>query len=71
MKHKFLVLGGDLRSVRLAQMLAEDDNKVLSFAQENSDEILDNNIIEKCNTLKSAIEKAQIIVAPIPFSSNG
>lgn len=71
MKHKFLVLGGDLRSIRLAQMLAEDDNKVISFGQEKSDEIIDNNMIEKSNSLKAGIDKAQIIIAPIPFSSNG
>lgn len=71
MKHKFLVLGGDLRSVKLAQMLAADDNKVISFAQERFDEILDNNMIEKSTSLKAAIDKAQIIVAPVPFSGNG
>ena len=70
MKQKFLILGGDLRSIRLAQMLAEDENKVFSYAQEKSDEILDSTEIEKCTTLKGAISKAQIIVAPIPFSSN-
>ena len=71
MKHRFLVLGGDLRSVKLAQMLAEDGNKVISFGQEKSDEILDDGIIEKVNSLKIGIEKAQVIVAPVPFSSNG
>lgn len=71
MKHKFLVLGGDLRSARLAQMLADDGNKVYSYAQEDSEEILDSSSIEKCDSLKSAIEKTQIIISPIPFSSNG
>ncbi len=71
MKHRFLVLGGDLRSVRLAKMLSDDGNKVYSFAQEDSDEILDDEGIEKCNSLKTAIDKAQVIIAPIPFSSNG
>lgn len=71
MRHKFLVLGGDLRSIRLARMLAEDDNKVFSFGHDKSDETLDNGLIEKCNSLKAGMEKAQIIVAPIPFSSNG
>lgn len=70
MKQKFLILGGDLRSIKLAQMLAEDENKVFSYAQEKSDEILDNTEIEQCTTLKGAISKAQIIVAPIPFSSD-
>ena len=71
MKHRFLILGGDLRSIKLAQMLSEDGNKVYSFAHENSDEILDNEGIEKIDSLKTAIEKAQIIIAPVPFSSNG
>lgn len=71
MKHKFLILGGDLRSSRLAKMLAEDGHKVYSFGQENSDEILDDKEIEKCNSLKTAIEKAEIIVGPVPFSNNG
>ena len=71
MKHKFLVLGGDLRSIRLAEMLADDGNKVYSYAEEQSNEMLDNALIEKCNSLKDGIDKAQIVVAPIPFSSNG
>ena len=71
MREKILVLGGDLRSIKLAQMLAEDGNKVISYAQERAEEITDNNIIEKTNSLKTAIEKANIIVGPVPFSSNG
>ena len=31
MKYKYLVLGGDLRNVKLAGMLADDGNKVYSF----------------------------------------
>ena len=41
MKHKFLILGGDLRSSRLAEMLAKDNHKVYVYGQENSDEVLD------------------------------
>lgn len=71
MKYKFLVLGGDLRSVRLAQMLSDDEQKVFSFGQERSDEIIDDDRIERCNSLKAGLDKAQIIVAPVPFSNNG
>ena len=71
MKYKFLVLGGDLRSVRLAQMLSDDDHKVFSFGQERSDEIIDDDRIERCHSLKAGLDKAQIIVAPVPFSNNG
>ena len=71
MKHKFLVLGGDLRSIKLAEMLSDDDNKVYSYGLEESQDIIDNNSIEKVNSLKLGVEKAQIIIAPVPFSSNG
>ena len=71
MKEKFLVLGGDLRSVKLAEMLAEDGNKVITFGLERANEIIDNDDLEICNSLKMAIDKADIIVGPVPFSSNG
>ena len=70
MNYKYLILGGDLRNVKLAQMLADDGNKVYSYGQDKSDEILDDGRIEKCASLKSAIDKSQIIIAPVPFSSN-
>lgn len=70
MKDRYLVLGGDLRNVKLAGMLADDGNKVYSFGQERSDEILDDDRIEKCTSLKQALEKSQVIIAPVPFSGN-
>ena len=70
MNYKYLILGGDLRNVKLAQMLADDGNKVYSYGQDKSDEILDDGRIEKCASLKTAIDKSQIIIAPVPFSSN-
>ena len=71
MKYRYLVLGGDLRSIKLAQLLADDGNKVYSYGQDKSDAILDDGRIEKCISIKNALEKAQIILAPVPFSSNG
>lgn len=70
MKNRYLVLGGDLRNVKLAGMLADDGNRVYSFGQDRSDEILDDGRIEKCTSLKTAMEKAQVIIGPVPFSSN-
>ena len=70
MKNRYLVLGGDLRNVKLAGMLADDGNRVYSFGQDRSDEILDDGRIEKCISLKTAMEKAQVIIGPVPFSSN-
>lgn len=71
MKKRFLILAGDLRSIKLAQMLEKDGNKVYSYGHEKANEIMENSLIEKCNSLKVGIEKSDIIIAPIPFSSNG
>lgn len=71
MKERFLILGGDLRSIKLANMLAKDNNKVMVYGLEKSNEIAENNLLDVEISLKSAIEKSDIIVGPIPFSSNG
>ena len=70
MKRKFLVLGGDFRNVELAQMLAKDQNKVITYGLEKSEEINENNEIDKIEKLENAIEKAEIIIAPTPFSTD-
>lgn len=71
MKQKFLILGGDLRSVKLAEMLANDNNKVLSYGLEKSENIQENNQIDKITNISNAIDKSDIIIAPTPFSTNG
>ncbi len=71
MNHKFLILGGDLRSVHLANMLGEEGNKIYTYALEKNTQILENKLIEKCNSLNEGIEKAEIIIAPIPLTKDG
>ena len=45
MKRKFLVLGGDFRNVELAQMLAKDQNKVITYGLEKSEKINEKRLI--------------------------
>lgn len=71
MKHKFLILGGDMRSIYLAQMLEQEGNKVYVYGLEKNEKIMENKLIEKVNSLKSAIEKAEIIIAPTPLTKDG
>ena len=71
MKEKFLILGGDLRSIKLAEMLINDNNKVFAYGLEKSEDIQENSQIDKISNLQSAIEKVDIIVGPTPFLSNG
>ena len=67
MINKISIIGGDLRIVKLAEMLIEEGVEVYIYGLENS-EVQDTN---KCNTLQEAIEKSDIVLGPIPFSSNG
>ena len=71
MKQKFLILGGDLRSIKLAEMLINDNNKVFAYGLEKSEEIQENNQIDKITNISNAIDKSDIIIAPTPFSTNG
>jgi len=63
---KISIIGGDLRIVKLAEMLIKENVEVYTYALENTD-IQDE---YKCKTLEEAINKTEIIFGPIPFSSN-
>lgn len=71
MKYKVAIVGGDLRIVKLATMLAKDDNEVYVFGLENSEDLKDNANVIQCDTIKKAIQNVDVVIGPIPFSSNG
>jgi dipicolinate synthase subunit A len=71
MQKRISIIGGDLRLIKLAQMLANDNFKVYVFGLEKSHEIKEDIRIIKCETLKDAIKNSDIIIGPVPFSSNG
>lgn len=71
MSTNFTVVGGDLRIIKLAQMLANDGNKVYAYGVEKAEELKDNNNIVICEKLTEAIKNSEVIIGPIPFSSNG
>ena len=67
MINKISIVGGDLRIVKLAEMLVDEGVEVFTYGLENSD-LLDE---IKCSNLNETISKSNIILGPIPFSSNG
>ena len=71
MSTNFTVIGGDLRIIKLAQMLAEDGNKIYAYGVEKAEELKTNSNIKICEKLSEAIKASEIIIGPIPFSSNG
>ena len=71
MKHKIAIIGGDLRTVKLAEMLANDDNEIYTYGLELAENLKDNDKIKQCETVKKAIQNVEIVIGPIPFSSDG
>ena len=67
MINKISIIGGDLRIVKLAEMLIEEGVEVFSYGLEKAD-IVD---LIKCKDIEETIKRANIVLGPIPFSSNG
>ena len=72
MSTNFAIVGGDLRIIKLANMLAKDGNTVYTYGLEKADELKENSNIIFCDKLSKAIgNDVEIVIGPIPFSSNG
>lgn len=70
MEKSITVVGGDLRIVKLIEMLDKDGYKVYTYALENSEELLNMESVEMCPTLEEAVNNSKVIVGPIPLSSD-
>ena len=65
MKHKIAIIGGDLRIIKLAEMLVKDGNEIYTFGIDNVEGTI------QCENIKKALKNVEIVIGPIPFSSNG
>ena len=61
------VVGGDLRIVKLVEMLKKENYNVKTFALEKATEIADT----KTSSLVECVKDADIVIGPLPLSSNG
>lgn len=64
------VVGGDLRIIKLIEMLIEDGYKVYTYALENSEELLNIEGVEMCPTIEETVQNSKVIIGPIPLSSD-
>ena len=71
MKYKFAIIGGDLRIIKLAEMLANEENEIYVYGLEKAEDIKKTTNIIQCDSIKKAIQNVEIVIGPIPFSSNG
>ena len=68
---KFAIIGGDLRIIKLAVMLAKEQNEIFMYGLEKAEELKNNSNIKQCESIKKTIQEVEIVIGPIPFSSNG
>ena len=71
MSMNFAIIGGDLRIIKLAKMLAEEGNTIYTYGLEKAEELKNVTNIVFCEKLKHAIQNTEVVIGPIPFSSNG
>ena len=72
MSTNFAIIGGDLRMIKLAQMLAKDGNTIYTYGLEKAEELKGNQNIIFSEKLNKAIpENVEVVIGPIPFTSNG
>ena len=70
MEKSIAVVGGDLRVIKLIEMLVKDGYKVYTYALENSEELLSMDTVEMCPTLEETVKECKVVVGPLPLSSD-
>ena len=68
MNNKFAIIGGDLRLVKLAQILQKENNLIYVFGLEKSNELGNYSNIKINKDLVQTLENTEIIISSIPFS---
>ena len=69
MEKKISVIGGDLRIVKLVEMLTKDGFDITTYALEKA-EFLKKIDVKEVSSLEEAVNSSDIIIGPIPLSSN-
>jgi dipicolinate synthase subunit A len=64
---KFTIIGGDLRSVKLAELIASEGNKVNIYGFKKSNFEIE---IKESEELDYAIEEADVVIGPTPCSTD-
>jgi len=66
-KRKYTVIGGDLRSLKLANQIADDGNAVNIYGFSNAEFDLG---IEESKDLMQAIDESDVVIGPLPCSND-
>jgi dipicolinate synthase subunit A len=66
-KKKFSIIGGDLRSVKLAEFIAAEGNSVNIYGFDKASFDI---TIKQSNTLEEAVNGSDVVIGPIPCSND-
>lgn len=64
------IIGGDLRIIKLADMLAKDNFQIKTYALEKAQSLENIQKIQCCKSIQEALKDTEIVIGPIPLSSN-
>ena len=67
---KISIIGGDLRIVKLVEMLEKDEFELYTYAIDKAESLKKIKNIIQCDTIEETIKNGDIIVGSIPLSSN-
>ena len=70
MEKSIAVVGGDLRIVKLIEMLVKDVYTVYTYGLEMSEDLQKIEKIEMCPTVTETVKNSKVVVGPIPLSSD-
>lgn len=70
MSNNLCIIGGDLRIVKLVEILVNDGYTVYTYALEEAESLNQYKNVIQCKTIVDAISTSDIVIGPIPLSSN-
>ena len=70
MYKKISVIGGDLRIVKLIELLVKDDFLVFYYGLDDAEGLYEHENLKKCESIDELVDSGDIILGPVPMSSD-
>lgn len=64
------IIGGDLRIVKLIELLSNDDFLVYTYGIENAEELVERSNVKKCASIAELVGSSEIIIGPLPMTND-
>lgn len=71
MDKKIAIIGGDLRIIKLVEMFAKEDYEINVFGMERAENLNKFKNVHLMRKLEDTLENVDVVIGPIPLSSNG